>query len=87
MIHMGCFDEDSDGALMDSQLQSYIAALVPELPALQGLQSSMSIVTYAQIAARKFLFFMGKQGKYVMPTLVLYHVFKNRAQSWGQTLL
>lgn len=63
MIHMGCFDEDGDGALLDSQLQSYIAALVPELPALQGLQASMSVVTYAQIAARKFLFFHGKKGK------------------------
>ena len=63
MIHMGCFDDDGDGALLDSQLQSYIAALVPELPALQGLQVSMPVSTYAQMAARKFLFFLGKKGK------------------------
>lgn len=63
MIHMGCFDDDGDGALLDSQLQSYIAALVPEVPALQGLQVSMPVSTYAQMAARKFLFFLGKKGK------------------------
>lgn len=63
MIHMGCFDDDGDGALLDSQLQSYIAALVPELPGLQGLETCMPIVTYAQIAARKFLFFLGKRGR------------------------
>ena len=63
MIHMGCFDTDGDGAVTDTELQAYIAALVPELPGLRGLDQSMAIDTYAQLAARKFLFFLGKKGK------------------------
>ncbi len=63
MIHMGCFDTDGDGAVTDTELQAYIAALVPELPGLQGIDRSMAVDTYAQIAARKFLFFLGKKGK------------------------
>ena len=63
MIHMGCFDTDGDGAVTDTELQAYIAALVPELPGLQGLDQSMAIDTYAQMAARKFLFFLGRNGK------------------------
>ena len=63
MIHMGCFDTDGDGAVTDTELQAYIAALVPELPGLQNIDRSMAVDTYAQIAARKFLFFLGKKGK------------------------
>ena len=63
MIHMGCFDTDGDSAVTDTELQAYIAALVPELPGLKGIDRCMAIDTYAQIAARKFLFFLGKKGK------------------------
>lgn len=71
MIHMGCFDTDGDGAVTDTELQAYIAALVPELPGLQGIDSSMAVDTYAQIAARKFLFFLGKNGKVKIRDIVM----------------
>lgn len=63
MIHMGCFDTDGDGAVTDTELQAYIAALVSELPGLRDLDQCMAIDTYAQMAARKFLFFLGRKGK------------------------
>ena len=63
MIHMGCFDTDGDGAVTDTELQAYIAALVPELPGLSDLDRSMAIDTYAQMAARKFVFFLSRKGK------------------------
>ena len=60
---LAAFDEAGSGALTGSQLAAFIASLATELPALQGLEQHLPPGLYADIAARKLLFFHGRAGR------------------------
>eukprot|EP00891_Asterochloris_glomerata_P006921 jgi/Astpho2/6921/e_gw1.00107.57.1_t len=60
-VHLSCFDEEGLGSLTETQLEGYISQLVPELPALQGLTSAISLAEYCRIASRKFMFFHARR--------------------------
>ena len=60
-VHLSCFDEEGLGSLTEAQLEGYISQLVPELPALQGLTSAISLAEYCRIASRKFMFFHARR--------------------------
>jgi Ca2+-binding EF-hand superfamily protein len=65
-IELSSFDADADGTLTERELGQWIKALIPNLPALEGIVGGF-VEFYRVTAVRKFLFFLGRRQRTRVP--------------------
>ena len=65
-IELSSFDADADGTLTERELEQWIEALIPNLPALEGMVGKF-VDFYRETAVRKFLFFLDPRRRTRVP--------------------
>jgi Ca2+-binding EF-hand superfamily protein len=65
-IELSSFDADADGTLTEKELEQWIEALIPNLPALEGIVGEF-VDFYRVTAVRKFLFFLDPRRRTRVP--------------------
>eukprot|EP00798_Chlamydomonas_sp_ICE-L_P016976 gene16976-23247_t len=63
-------NDGGTGWLTEYQLEDYIRSIIPELHLVEGEMEASFLPHYTRIAARKFMFFHGKNGKVRIKELV-----------------